>query len=358
MKIKRILQLVGFISFALLISSCENEFDGGDNEPNTNPPQVTSISEIMEDVEVTQGILEGTYILRGQNLSSMVSITFNGQTSGFNPALLTDETAIVKVPKETPVVGQSNIMKVETLGGVLEIDFPILHIEDFEESTLNGVKVVTLKGAGFDFDPKVTFVSGSRELGNLVEKPASVISVTDTEIVAEVPSGVTQAFIFVETSRGAIARSASYGFVLTAYLDELNEDFAIEGWGGDEDYASTDIALGESSIKKVYQQWGGLKWRLSNPVSTQEFSTMVMKVYGGTNSSRLRISFNDLNNNDIGYIVDIEPGEWNSLSFLLNDQKFWDGDGPQDEISVIVIQELSGVPHDEYVYYIDDFGFL
>ncbi|MEL7148998.1 MAG: hypothetical protein AAFO69_21675, partial [Bacteroidota bacterium] len=338
MNFKNTINQIGQFGLALMVLitfvACENDFDGGDDDPNTKPPSITSVSEVQEDVEVTQGVLEGTYILRGENLSSMISVSFNGQAAGFNPALLTDEIAFVKVPEETPLLDQSNVMRIETLGGVVEVDFPILHIEEFTETTRDGVKVVVLQGAGFDNDPKVTFVSGSEALGNLVERAATVVSVSDTEIVAEVPSGITQAFIFVETSRGAIAQSASYGFVLAAYLDELNTDFAVEGWGGDEDYASTEVALGETSIKKTYQQWAGLKWRIGSPISTRDFSTMVIKIYGGTNASRLRISFNDLNNNDIGYVVEVKEGEWNSFSLPLKDEQFWDG-APQDEVSVI-----------------------
>ena len=84
---------------------------------------------------------------------------------------------------------------------------------------------------------------------------------------------------------------------------------------------------------------------------------LVIKVYGSTNASKLRISFNDLNNNDIGYVVEVKEGEWNSFSLPLRDEQFWGG-APQDEVSVIVIQEFSNMTASEYIYYVDDFGFL
>ena len=245
----------GLMTWALLallfVSACENEFKKEDTDPNTAPPEITSVSEAREDVVVGQGVLGNTYIIRGRNLSSLVSIQFNGTDAGFNPALVTDEIVFVRVPMEAPFLDQDNIMRLETQGGVIEYDFPLLTVEGFTEETVDGEKVVNLIGGDFTDVSKVTFVSGSEELGNLVEREAEIVSITQSRVTAKVPAGVTQAFIFIETSRGAIVQSESFGFSYSIYIDGLNEDWVTSEWGGTHDLASQEVALGETSIKSI-----------------------------------------------------------------------------------------------------------
>ena len=109
------------------LSSCESEFDV--ERPDTNgavAPVIQSVSEAREDVEVTQGVLENTYIIRGKNLSTLTAIYFNGTRAGFNPALGTDELVFVSVPENAPFVGQDNILRVENTAGSVELS--LIHI--------------------------------------------------------------------------------------------------------------------------------------------------------------------------------------------------------------------------------------
>ncbi len=346
--------LLASVLIIIVLPGCENEFEGDDNGPNTNPPVITSVSEAREDIVVTQGVLEATYIIRGENLSSLVTIHFNGVQAGFNPALLTDNIAFVRVPKEAPFVGQSNIMRLETLGGVVDYDFSLLTIEEFTEETIDGVKVVNLIGGDFSDADKVTFVSGSEEMGNLEERPAKILSVTPTQVSVEVPSGVTQAFIFLETSRGAVAQSASFGFNLSVYIDGLSDGWTTSEWGGTHDLASTEFALGESSIKSIREAWSGLTFLPENvDIGFNDYQAISVQIYGTADIVSVRLALNDF---DSQVELTLVPGEWTKFVIPLSD--FYPNGGAPDEIFRLDFQESSNTGLPQYIFYVDDFGFL
>lgn len=336
----------------IISAGCENDFKADDVDPNTNPPSVTSISSIQEDTEVTQGVLQGNYMVRGENLSSMLSVRFNEFEASFNPALLTDDLAFVSVPLGTPLTG-SNTMRIETLGGSTEVDFPLLRVLDFTEGVVDGVKVVNISGIGFSYSPTVSFNSGSENLGNLVERESKVISFTDEAIVAEVPAGVTQAFIYVTTERGATDVSGSYGFSLPIYIDELNADWGSSGWGGTQDFGSSEQALGSASVKSTREAWSGLTFLPNNGLAFNEYEFITVQIYASTNATKVNMALNDF---DAGLALDLVPDTWNKFVIKLSD--FYPTGGEPDQIMRIDFQEFSGSGQSQYIFYVDDFGFL
>lgn len=348
--------------FLIIISvfsftSCENEFANDDPYASTRDkqPVITSVSEAREDVAVTQGVLEGVYIIRGENLASMVSIQFNGYLAGFNPALLTDKIAFVKVPLEAPYVDQPNIMRIETLGGVVEYDFSLLTIEEFTEGTVDGKKVVNLIGGDFTDTSSVTFVSGSEEDGNLVEKPANFTVISASLVQAEVPPGVEQAFIYLATSRGAVAQSESYGFTYSIYIDALNADWNIGGWGGSQDLASTEVKLGEYSIKSIREGWAGLTFLPENAnIVYKDYKSISVQIYGVGNILSVSLALNDFSSEKIQ--LNLTPGQWKK--FVIPLSSFYPNGGEPEKITRIDFQESSNTGLSQYIFYVDDFGFI
>lgn len=337
-----------------VLAGCENDFKSDAPEPSTAPPEVASVSESREDVVVTQGVLGGTYIIRGKNLSSLKSIHFNGVQAGFNPALLTDELAFVRVPEDAPYVDQANVMKLETQGGVLEYDFSLLTIEEFTEETVEGVKVVNLIGGDFSDVSKVTFVSGAEATNNLVENEAEIVSVSQTQVTAKVPAGVTQAFIFVETSRGAIAQSESYGFNYSVYIDGLNEDWQTSEWGGTHDLLSEEQALGQFAIKSVREAWSGLTFLPEDAdIAFSDYQAITVQVYGAGDIVSVNLALNDFATQ---VTLTLVPGQWTKFVIPLSD--FYPNGGEPDEIFRIDFQESSNTGLPQYIFYVDDFGFL
>ena len=335
------------------LNACENEFKSDDEDPSMAPPEITSVSEASDDKAVTQGVLGSTYIIRGKNLNSLVSVQFNGVDAGFNPALLTNEIAFVRVPEDAPFLDQANVMRIETLGGVLEYDFSLLTIEGFTEETLNGTKVVNLMGGDFSDAAKVTFVSGSEDTGDLVEREATIVSVTQNQVTAEVPAGVTQAFIFLETSRGAIAQSESYGFSYSIYIDGLNEDWSTSEWGGTHDLASNEVALGQTSIKSIREAWSGLTFLPDNAdIQFSDYQSITVQIFASDDVKAVRLALNDFATQ---VELALEPG-WNKFTIPLSD--FYPNGGEPDEIFRLDFQEASNTGLPQYIFYVDDFGFL
>ncbi|REE27520.1 hypothetical protein [Winogradskyella pacifica] len=338
------------------LTSCENEFQKDSIPEATAPPIIHSVSEAREDVPVTQGVLQGTYIIRGENLASLFSIDFNGFPAGFNPALLTDNIAFVSVPLDAPYINQTNILRLENLKGVTEYDFSLLTIEGFTEETVDGVKVVKLQGGDFTDTSTVTFVSGSEENGNLIEAPATILSISQTEVVVEVPSGIEQAFIYLATSRGAVAQSDSYGFSYSIYIDALHSDWTTSEWGGTHDLASSEVALGEFSIKSTREAWSGLSFLVPN-IPFDEYDALTVSVYGtGAVGDKVQIALNDFDGAQTVQPIELIPGVWNKVVIPLSD--FYPNGGAPDTIFRMDFQEASNTGLAEYIFYIDDFGFL
>ncbi|MFH4967698.1 hypothetical protein V8G61_05780 [Gaetbulibacter sp. M240] len=337
------------------VSSCESEFSESRDNFNSAPPVISSVSEAVEDKAVTQGVLESTYIIRGQNLSSLVEIYFNDVKASFNPALLTDGIAFVEVPRNAPVLGQSNKMKLVNLFGSTEYDFSLLTISDFTEGTADGKKVVNLLGGDFSETSAVTFVSGSEANGNLVERPTNFTIISPGEVQAEVPAGVEQAFIYLETSRGAIAKSESYGFSYSIYIDELNADWIITEWGGTHESQSTDITLGTYSVKSIREAWAGITFLpIDTTIKYNDYQAISVTLYGtGASGDSVNLALNDF---ETSINLPLIPGEWTKYVVPLSD--FYPNGGTPDTIFRMDFQEASGTGLSQYIFYIDDFGFL
>lgn len=350
---KNISQLFLMLIVALSLVSCENEFSNPAESFTQAPPIITSISEAREDKVVTQGVLENVYIIRGENLASLVSISFNGLPASFNAALLTDKIAFVEVPKDAPFLNQNNKIVLENLFGSTSFDFSLLTITGFTEGTANGKKVVNLLGGDFTDASSVTFVSGTEATG-LDEKPADFTVLSSGEIQAEVPAGVEQAFIFVSTSRGATASSDSYGFNYSIYIDTLNPEWTTSEWGGTHDLASTEVALGNFSIKSVREGWAGLTFTPSVKFDFDEYEFITFSIYGtGAADDSVNLAINDF---AAQLPVKLVPNEWTKVVIKLSD--FYPNGGLPDVITRLDFQESSGTGLPQYIFYIDDFGFL
>ncbi|WP_373056529.1 hypothetical protein [Zunongwangia sp. H14] len=335
--------------------SCESEFDVDEIEGGNEPPVIESVSEVQEDIPVTQGVLENTYIVRGKNFATLTEIYINGMRAGFNPALTTDNLTFVTIPEEAPYVGQENKLRFVNLAGESSYDFSLLTIEDFTEATTeDGIKTVTLTGGDFTETSSVLFVSGTEEAGNLVERPAEILSVSETEVTVAVPDGVEQAYIYVETARGAVAQSDSYGFSYSIYIDSLNEDWTMSQWGGTYDLQVTNPALGQYSIQSVREGWSGLTFNPTTPISFTEYDAITVSIYGtGDPGDMVNVALNDFAAT-VG--VELVPNQWTKFVIPLSD--FYPNGGAPATITRIDFQEASNTGKPQYIFYVDDFGFL
>lgn len=346
---------MSLLGLALLIS-CGSEFNDVDPilRGDAGPPKINSVSEAREDQAVTQGTLEGTYIIRGENLETIKSITFNGFPGFFQPALSTNTVAFVSISRETPFLGQNNIMRLETEGGIINYPFSILTIETFEELTYEGQKAVKLIGGDFTNTTDVSFNTGNEEDGNLVERPADILDITAGEVIVAVPAGVEQAFIFLTTSGGATAQSESYGFNYSIYIDGLNADWSTGEWGGTHDLLSTEQATGTTSIKSIREPWSGLTFYPPAGFAFDDYDSITVSIYGtGAPGDSVNLALNDF---DATVNLVLVPGEW--TKFVIPLSEFYPSGGAPDNITRMDFQESSNTGLPQYIFYVDDFGFL
>lgn len=362
-RIKNTSVVLLLILSVFIFASCENEFANDTTSAGgSEPPIVNSVSEAREDTPVTQGVLENSYIIRGENFSTLTAIYFNGYRAGFNPALTTDGLTFVTIPEDAPYLGQDNILRVENLAGSTEYDFSLLTIEEFSEELIDGANAVILYGGDFTDVERVVFASGSEEEGNLVEREADIISVTESTVAVKVPDGVVQAFIYVYTSRDAIVQSTSYGFNYPIYTDAFN-NWELGGWGEPQE-ESADVALGASSIKKNSAQWEGLTFTPTDDAEDlvlEDYSTMAVSIYPGDGVTRLKLRVNDAdlasNNAETDYFkIDVIPNEWNKIVIPVN--TFYPNGGAVEVINRIDFQLADDTSAGAKVYYIDQFGFV
>lgn len=342
------------LAILAIFSSCENEFNSADANISSGLPIIVSVSETTEDKEVTQGVLNGTYTIRGKNLSSVVNVYFNGFRTNFNNALGSDELIIVKIPTNAPFLNQNNKLVLENLSGKTEYDFSLLTITGFTEATVNGNKVVNLIGGDFSQTSSVTFVSGSDATGNRVEIPTTFTIISSGEVQAEVPAGVEQAFIHLSTSGGATAISESYGFNYSIYIDGLNADWTTSEWGGTHDLASTEVALGDFSIKSIREGWSGLTFLPPANFGFNDYEYITFSIYGtGAPGDSVNLAINDF---AAQLPVQLVPNEWVKVKIKLTD--FYPNGGFPELITRLDFQESSNTGLPQYIFYIDDFGFL
>jgi hypothetical protein len=354
-KTKAVPQFLLMLFTVVSLVSCDSDFDTKTPGTAVAPPVIHSVSEAREDAPVTQGVLQNTYIIRGENLASLVAVYFNGYRTSFNPALTTDNLTFVSVPEFAPYVGQDNILRLENLYGSTNYDFSLLTIEDFTEGTTeDGVKTVTLIGGDFTETSEVTFTSGTEEEGNLVERPADILSVSETEVTVIVPDGVEQAYINLETSRGASAQSDSYGFTYSVFIDQLNPEWSMSQWGGTFDLEATDPALGQYSIQSVREAWSGLTFSPETGIPFNQYSAITVSVYGtGDPGDMVNVAINDFAGT-VG--VELIPDQWNKVVIPM--ASFFPTGGAPAVINRIDFQEASNTGKAQYIFYVDDFGFL
>ncbi|WP_405383171.1 hypothetical protein [Maribacter sp. LLG6340-A2] len=339
----------------MVLIGCNNEFNQSDlAEVNMEPPIITSVSDALLDNTVQTGVLGGVYYIKGENLASLKSIKYNGMDSGFNPTLVTETLIISQVPQEAPYLNVANKLTVETLYGSAETDFSLLTITGFDEGVVDGANTVTINGGDFTDVDEVLFTSGTEEAGNLEEKEARIIEVTEGALTVEVPDGVVQAFIHVNVN-GAVARSKSYGFNYPIFTDEVINDWEIGGWDGTQEL-SNEIALGSTSIKRESNNWAGLTFTAtdtSEDLVIADYSAINFQIYpANENTVKLACGLNDF---EAIVEINVTPGQWNSFSIPISD--FYPAGTAPTTISRIDFQEFSGGDA-PFLFYIDQFGFI
>ena len=336
---------LGFLLLASLfisITSCSSD----DSNESSGNLSIESVSLAVNDSLVTTGFVENMYIIRGSGFSKITKIFFNDIQADFNPTLVTDKVIFVTIPLETPFqnVGTSDKIRIETIANAVEFDFvigqPEPTITSFDPVAGGTGDIVTIKGTVFDNLISVKFD----------DVESVIVSSTNTEIKVEIPAGVVQAKIYVETAGGTAESPGSFGFKRIIYDDTLGEGFQLwGGWGGTQDLASTTIVKrGTYAIKRNTEAWSALQIGYSgaNLNFGTDITAVKVSIYAET-TGKVKIVFNG--DDAHGKVLDVVAGQW--VDFTIPVSEITD----QTNLSQIWVQEFAGSGN---VLYIDDFGFI
>lgn len=314
------------------------------------------------DSTVTSGRLGIQYGIIGTNLLSTSSVSFNGVSVYFNPALLTDNSIIVSIPSSTSTAaqvpfgpGQSNKLTIVTAHGTVDYTFPIQQpapvITSFTPISGGAGDIITITGAVFNSVSAVRFDT----------TPAVIVGTpTTTSIKVQVPAGVASSYIYVTTPGGTAKSPTSFGFKYTVYDDALATGWGGQGSGGYSGYNSTlnfaspaQPKRGTNAIAVAFaSSYGALQIGYGGAtaidVAKLGLTNLKFSVYGGAGSTtgdKLQVVINGKYN---GTTVTLTKGAYVDFTVPLSTL------GSPTTITEIVLQSQGATS----TVYVDDIGFI
>lgn len=324
------------------LTSCSSD----ENSDSSSNLTIQSVSLAVNDSLVSTGFVENMYIIRGSGFKNTQKIFFNDVQADFNPTLVTNNVIFVTIPLEVPFqnVGTSDKIRIETMEGIVEYDFiigqPNPTITSFNPVAGGTGEIVTITGTVFDNLISVKFD----------EIEAVIVSSTSTQIQVQIPDGVVQARIYVETAGGIATSTGSFGFKNIIFDEALGAGFQLwGGWGGTQDLLNTTIVKrGTYSIKRTTEAWSALQIGYAGATLNlgTEVTSVKISIYGES-TGNVKIVFNG--DDSHGKVVQVTAGQWTDFTIPVSEIT------SQTTLSQIWVQEFSGAGN---VLYIDDFGFI
>lgn len=343
------------------------------NDTTTITKRITIDSSITEtqatlvgfDSTVTSGGLGNQYAIIGNNLLSTKTVTFNGVSVYFNPALLTNTSIIITIPSLTSTAAQvpfgpsqSNKLIVTTKYGTASLNFPITQpapvINSFSPQVANPGDTVTITGQIFEGVSSVRFD----------KIPATIIGTpTATQVRVVVPQGVSSNLIYVTTPGGTAVSATTFGFKYVVYTESLATGWGGQGSGGYDGYNSTRTyndkthpEAGTYDIETVFtNSYGALQLGYGGAtpinVATLGLTSIKFSVYAGAGFSagqQLQVVINGAYGSPV--LITITPGAYKDFVIPLSSL------GSPATITEIVIQDYGVSP--PCTIYVDNIGFI
>jgi len=310
------------------------------------------------DSLVVSGKGGNQYRIAGTNLGSTISVTFNGATAYFNPALLSDNSIIVTLPTTASFSPtQAAALVVTTLYGSVTYKFTIVQpppqIASFTPVAASVGDTIFISGTVFDNATSVKFGTVS----------AQIVGNTSTLLKVLLPAGVVQAFITVTTAGGTTTSTNSFGYKYLIFDDALSTGWGGNG-GGYSGYGSTlsftntsPTERGSKSISVIFLgAYGALQIGYGGSaapnVTTLGLKSIKFFVYGGAGiktGDKLQVV---INGNYNGTTVVMTAGAWVGytvpLSALMTNVT--------GTITEVVLQSQGSASPS--TIYVDDLGFI
>lgn len=248
---KHISLMLGIVLFA----ACTN-VDYPDRFVQTDGlPKVDFIRYADKDVIITQANMEEVICIVGENLTSIHDLYFNDQQAVLNTSYMTDNTLVVSVPKNMPVVQTDKIYMNTKSGETVTYGFKVLppapRVTSMSLEWAQPGQTVTIYGS-YLFAPLTIEFPGV--------DPVEVTSSAGTSVDVKVPDGAQPGKIKVTTASGTAqsvfmykdSRGMLFDFDGMTGLDN-------HGWNG---HSSQDAD--ETSISGRYFQFGDGEATLSD----------------------------------------------------------------------------------------------
>ena len=308
---------------------------------------------VANDVTVTGARWNAQYMLVGKNLQTVLSITLNGVSLYFNPALVTDNNVIFTVGADVPYgANQSGKLVVKTKYGTAELDFGLLQpfpvIKTVSPLLGEVGGTVTITGTYFENLKGVKFGTVDAEL---------VGTPTSTEIKVKIPAGIAQAAITVTTAGGsAVSANSFFAFKKLLYQDGWVAGMtSYGGWGGTGVSTPDNTAGGVRGTKSIVINYTAnscpLQFAYTGPtLDLKNFTALKMSIYGGPGTAGKKVKV-QLNGNTVytalltltegsftDYVIPLSdfPAAVNTAAF----SKIWVIEGSGFATSVVYIDEI------------------
>jgi hypothetical protein len=333
--------LLGILFAGLIFSSCKKS-----STEDTNPPSIKNITTLSNRVDtLTSGRYSQWVLIKGAHLATTYKVDFNTVLAADSLIWADDTSVTVKIPGPLPGA-TSNPVTVYTKYGQATYNFTILQppptITGFNPVSGNAGDVVTITGDWFTNLVSVKFGTTN----------ATIVSSTKTQIKVQVPTGISQAYLFVTTAGGTTQSTGAFGFKFIVYDDAVNSMFWTGGWGGSADFNNTTIVKrGTKSIKVSYSGGYGSPIQLGGgSLNLTGYTAVKLSIYGGpgSNNNKVKLTLNGAASS--GQELILQEGQWKDFTIPLNTL------GNPATLNEIWVQEFSGTSSE--VIYVDDFGLI
>jgi len=284
-------------------------------------------------------------MIRGTNLSTTFKVDFNSVLTPDSLFYADDTSITVRIPPVLPDP-VNNPVTVTTKYGTATYNFRILQpapvITDFNPMAGPAGTQVTIRGNYFRGVSEVRF-------DNTV---TPIVSSTSTQIVVNVPAGITSAYIFVTTPVGTVRSAIAYGFRYPIYEDVLTATWSNTSYSATAVLNNTaNLKRGNNSIRVNYTAgFGALRLSKASPaLSTTGYTALKFSVFVPAASVGRRVKVMLNGQSATGPTLTFAQSGWNDFQIPLTSI------GGYATITSVTFQEFSGVLQE---LYFDDIGLL
>lgn len=282
-------------------------------------------------------------MIRGTNLATTFKVDFNSVLSPDSLFYADDSSITVRIPPVLPDP-VNNPVTVTTKYGKATYNFKIMQpapvITGFDPMAGPAGTQVTIRGNYFRGVSEVRF-------DNTV---TPIVSSTSTQIVVNVPAGVTSAYIFVTTPVGTARSPLAYGFRYVIYEDVLTATWSNTSYSATAVLNNTaNLRRGNNSIGVNYTAgFGALRLSKANPaLSTTGYTALRFSVFVSAASVGKKVKVMLNGQTATGVTLTFADAGWNEYQIPLTSL------GGYATITSVTMQEFSSVLQE---LYFDDIG--